>query len=636
MVLLVQYRVDKADHVSDNGTGWWALGIASLGLGFVFDFIREASSSLGLAAVLLNHLFFVSGMVFLYIGVLRFLGRRERRSPLLGFLLVFVLIVAFFTFLDNSLIAGRVIVSLAVAIVSFVIARALLRYKPRDIETSAVLLAFVFVFNGIVFVLRALTPFLAGPVGDLFTPSLTQTITYLSTLFVTILWTYGFLMLMSQRWHAENREARENLKDIIDFLPDATFAIDREKRVIIWNKAIETMTGIAATQMIGKGGYAYTIPFYGEARQSLTDLVFLDHQEIESRYSHVRRDGRSLSAEAFCSALFNHRGAWIFAKASPLHDASGETIGAIESIRDITPIKRAQAALIESQQHLSDIIENNGALIYVKSPDGRYQLVNRKWEEMTGLIRERVAGKTDEELFPGEIGRNFSEFDRQVLLSGEIMEKEEWLAGARGKHYFISIKFPLRDKDGAITALCGISTDITERKRLEHELQQQATTDELTGITNRRHFLSLADAELKRARRFNHPMTLAMIDLDHFKQINDRYGHPVGDQALLALTRTCRETIREVDIFARFGGDEFVLALTETAAHDGYLVVERIRHAMTARPVELLGVPVAITITAGLASLASDDNALDRLLARADRALYQAKAAGRNRVNVEE
>ena len=154
--------------------------------------------------------------------------------------------------------------------------------------------------------------------------------------------------LMRKRAEEELRANQRQLTDIIEFLPDATLAIDKEGHVIIWNKAIEKMTGIPAAEMIGKGDYAYTIPFYGEARPQLMDLIFEDREEIAARYPHITREGNTLIAEVFCNALYSNMGAWVFAKASPLYDQSGNVIGAIESIRDVTAHKQAEEALREA------------------------------------------------------------------------------------------------------------------------------------------------------------------------------------------------------------------------------------------------------------------------------------------------
>jgi diguanylate cyclase (GGDEF)-like protein/PAS domain S-box-containing protein len=147
------------------------------------------------------------------------------------------------------------------------------------------------------------------------------------------------------------REYQTRLEDIVTFLPDATLAIDKEKRIIIWNKAIEEMTGVPAAAMMGKGDHAYSIPFYGEARPQLMDLVFLDQKEIAAQYPTITREGDSLTAEAFCNALYNNKGAWIFGKASPLHDQFGNIIGAIESIRDVTERKQSDEKIRQMAYH---------------------------------------------------------------------------------------------------------------------------------------------------------------------------------------------------------------------------------------------------------------------------------------------
>ena len=179
-----------------------------------------------------------------------------------------------------------------------------------------------------------------------------------------------------------------------------------------------------------------------------------------------------------------------------------------------------------------------------------------------------------------------------------------------------------------------IIRDITERKRLEIELQKQARMDGLTGAANRRYLLELANVEIKRAIRMNRPLAIALFDIDHFKFVNDSYGHAAGDHALMLLTKICKQNVREIDKFARFGGDEFALLLFETSSEQAFMVVERIRLAVMSSPFDFGGRMISLTISAGIADLSADDDTFDIILSRADNALYQAKESGRNRVVV--
>jgi diguanylate cyclase (GGDEF)-like protein len=180
-----------------------------------------------------------------------------------------------------------------------------------------------------------------------------------------------------------------------------------------------------------------------------------------------------------------------------------------------------------------------------------------------------------------------------------------------------------------------LEKELVEHKRLEELLQQQAATDVLTGISNRRHFLAMAEHELKRALHLHQPLTLALIDIDHFKPINDRFGHSSGDRALVEFANIIKENIREIDIFARFGGDEFVLLFPQTNRIQAVAIIERIRNALTARQINLSDTPVAVTISTGIAGFEGEQDSVDELLKRADKGLYKSKEMGRNHISVE-
>jgi len=172
-----------------------------------------------------------------------------------------------------------------------------------------------------------------------------------------------------------------------------------------------------------------------------------------------------------------------------------------------------------------------------------------------------------------------------------------------------------------------------ENARLFDEVQRLATLDGLTSTYNRRHFMDLAQLQYDNARRFGHPLTAMMLDVDHFKRINDRHGHHVGDQVLRALAERCRGALRSVDVLGRYGGEEFAIVLPGTTQHNAATVLaERIRKRVADEPIKTDDGAVKVTVSVGVAELDAEMRGPEDLLKRADAALYEAKQAGRNRV----
>ncbi|MBK1650049.1 GGDEF domain-containing protein [Rhabdochromatium marinum] len=173
--------------------------------------------------------------------------------------------------------------------------------------------------------------------------------------------------------------------------------------------------------------------------------------------------------------------------------------------------------------------------------------------------------------------------------------------------------------------------EIHHRKALETELRRMATTDELTGISNRRHILELGEHEIRRHRRSQRPLTLMLCDLDHFKAVNDCYGHALGDNVLRHFAQLFRAELREGDIAGRLGGEEFLALLPETGSREGLQAAERLRQRLEDSPLHSSRGLIRITLSIGVATHI-DDEPLNHAIARADRSLYRAKDAGRNQV----
>jgi diguanylate cyclase (GGDEF)-like protein len=175
-------------------------------------------------------------------------------------------------------------------------------------------------------------------------------------------------------------------------------------------------------------------------------------------------------------------------------------------------------------------------------------------------------------------------------------------------------------------------TDVTDLVRTTQELKKLATIDAMTGMYNRSHFLSLAEAEWTRFMRYHRSVSMLMIDIDHFKSVNDRYGHAAGDAAISAVAAICLESKRALDLPGRLGGEEFALLLPETGADEAALVAERLREKIQQAEISFGKERFSLTVSIGVAQGAYSMPGISAVLQAADKALYDAKAGGRNRI----
>jgi len=326
---------------------------------------------------------------------------------------------------------------------------------------------------------------------------------------------------------------------------------------------------------------------------------------------------------------------WVSANIRFIRRENDVIIGTEGEIRDIAERKQLEAALQASEAKYRLFVETAIEGVASLDHDRRLTFVNPQFASMLGYTIEEMLGHPYEMFMP-EDQQADAEAQEQIRTQGQDAVYERCFLRKDGaRHWTLVSAKAILDAHGQFIGSFGMFTDINERKRLENRLKQQATTDGLTGAINRRYFFELADREICRAIRLNHSLALALIDIDYFKHINDTYGHAVGDEALLAVTHIFQKNIREIDVFARFGGDEFVLLLPETSLGEARLILERLCKALTAQPMDLSGKTVPITLSVGVASLANATDSFEALLERADQALYQAKETGRNRVSVQ-
>ena len=220
------------------------------------------------------------------------------------------------------------------------------------------------------------------------------------------------------------------------------------------------------------------------------------------------------------------------------------------------------------------------------------------------------------------------------ITAGETVDIEIQRQGKGGFLLDVVLRSAPVIVDDAVIGYFVIYRDITERKSSESKLVEMATTDFLTGLFNRRYFMNSCAREFLRAKRYGHPVSVLMFDLDHFKSVNDTYGHDVGDRVLRNIAELGHESFRTGDIFGRVGGEEFSVLLPETEAEGATAVAERFRFAVEKAEMDTGAGTVRVTVSLGVACVSPETSTLDKALITADRALYKAKQNGRNRVEV--
>ncbi|MCW8328394.1 GGDEF domain-containing protein [Photobacterium sp. SDRW27] len=284
---------------------------------------------------------------------------------------------------------------------------------------------------------------------------------------------------------------------------------------------------------------------------------------------------------------------------------------------------------------LKRIVDEVGAYIYIKNAQGEYIYANNLTCELFNCTPTEIQGADDSHFFSPPLLGDIKANDKLVLQSKQRIEfiEENLLIHSGEALIYKSVKLPIINDNNEVIGLCGVSTDITKLYNLQKHLQAQANTDYLTHLANRRYFMKEAEKEISRAKRHQLPLALIIADIDHFKAINDNFGHDIGDELLVAISDNFVKEVRKEDIVGRIGGEEFALLLPNTNMTSALSLAERIRKSIAGSFVKShSNEKITVTISLGIAELSAHDTNYQSLYRNADEALYLAKETGRNKV----
>ncbi len=435
-----------------------------------------------------------------------------------------------------------------------------------------------------------------------------------------------------------SKRAKENLTLLVNDVPNAVLLVGPDGVIVAANKHVEALFGYSEAELVG-------------ASLELLVPERFRHQHAAQRGDFMERP-RSRPM-AFGSELYGRRkdGSEVPLEIGLNPFEIDGTPHVLASIMDITERRNAERQLAEAHTLTSSIINSapfsiiatdTRGIILAMSPAAERMLWYRQ-EELVGRLTPEVLHVEDElqqraQELSAELGEpvppNFELFT--VKARRGITDEHEWTYVRKdGSHIPVSLTITaLRHSDATITGFLGIAVDISERKRTDDYIRFLAHHDVLTGLPNRTLLQDRLEVAIERGRRFGHQVGLMMVDLDHFKRINDSLGHHVGDQLLVALSQRLCEAVRGTDTVARMGGDEFVIVLPDVT--DGnrleQLAAEIIQDV--SQPVAVGSHQLQVTPSIGLALFPDDGDDATQLLRNADTAMYQAKADGRGQVRV--
>lgn len=439
---------------------------------------------------------------------------------------------------------------------------------------------------------------------------------------IVVLVAYLMFRRIGERQFRMQQTELTRFGQLLDTLPAAVLLFDDKGQLILSNRTWRE-TGLNDAQDHAPKPAAMTI-------DDLANKLALDAVHPVLAAAVPIRDvlaGQSAAFDAEFSAT-THSGPRHFQlMVRPFAPASFR--GVTMLLLDVTRRREAE----QESRLLRAAVNSAPSGIVITDIDAHIEWANPAFASLTGYEVEEALGRRPAELVrSGLQSREFYKRMWDTIRAGQVWRGEVINKRKDESLYHESLTIaPVSNERGVIEHYVAIKEDISERKRLEERLIELARTDPLTGVANRRAFLESLGAELDRMRRHAHPVSVLMLDIDFFKQVNDQHGHAAGDQVLKIIANLLRGTVRTTDALGRLGGEEFAIATVEADGAAACELAERIRSAVEMTRIDTCKHMIKVTISIGVAVAHCDDSA-DTVLSRADTALYAAKSSGRNRV----
>ncbi|WP_157179789.1 bifunctional diguanylate cyclase/phosphodiesterase [Rhizobium leguminosarum] len=425
---------------------------------------------------------------------------------------------------------------------------------------------------------------------------------------------------------AEHKQAERELKKALEFaegiiaaIPDVLFEMDEDGRYLqVWTRNPELLAQ-QKEMLLGR---------------TVNDVLAPDQAAIAMEA--LRDAGKEGVAYGRCIriSLPNGETRWFelsIAKRPSADPAAATTLLAFS--RDITERKQAEDAINSVRTQLLSVLQTMPDMIWVKDMNGVYLLCNHTFERLTGMAEAEVVGKTDLELFDIERARFFQQSDKAAIKAGEcILSDEEWVVSQENGQTILleTRKVPVIDAAGEVVGVLGVARDVTELNVSRQKIHQMAFYDPLTSLPNRSLFNDRLRQMITSAGSRGQRAGLMLIDIDHFKVVNDTMGHPVGDDLLCQAAARLNASVRDYDTVARLGGDEFAILLPDISQGDdlGRIannILDKFRERFL-----LDGQEVFVSCSVGIALYPDDSADANDLVKYADSAMYLAKRSGRN------